>query len=173
MTKTLFISDTHFSHQNVLKFSANERPFNTIEEHDAELITRWNSRVGINDKIIHLGDVCFKPATRLDPIMSQLNGIKHLLLGNHDTAPMENYLKWFDKVGVIYQDRRAGILYSHYPVHPSQLEHRYKYNVHGHCHQHVIKDDPRYLNICVEHTGLYPITREEIIARLHEQNKDV
>lgn len=161
MTK-FFISDTHFNHTNILKFEDEKRPFNTIEVHDKVLIANWNRHVREDDEIIHLGDVCFKQSSTLDILMPQLNGIKTLILGNHDTLPTERYLKHFDKVLSVLEDKKNGIIYSHYPLHPSQLEFRYKYNVHGHCHSFEI-DDPRYINISCEHTGLAPIEHKDLL----------
>jgi len=162
-----YISDTHFSHDNILKFEKEKRPFETIEEHDEYLINAWNETVSENDTIIHLGDVCFKPATRLDPVMKQLNGNKILLLGNHDTLRADRYLRWFDQVHSVIADKQRGILFSHYPVHTSQLDYRYRFNVHGHSHSKQI-DDPRYINICCEHTELRPINEAQLNTRIHK-----
>lgn len=48
MSETFFIADTHFGHKGILNFSATKpfRLFDTIEEHDAELVRRWNAVVG-------------------------------------------------------------------------------------------------------------------------------
>lgn len=158
-----YISDTHFAHVNILKFEPEARPFSSIEEHDEELIKRWNARVGPEDEVIHLGDVCFKPATMLDRIMPRLNGRKTLLLGNHDTLHASHYLQHFEEVRATIENKRLGLLFSHYPVPPSQLEFRYKINVHGHCHSHVI-EDKRYINISCEHTALAPLTEPELLT---------
>lgn len=156
-----YISDTHFSHDNILKFEGVARPFASIEEHDEELIKRWNDRVGPNDKILHLGDVCFKPATSMDRILPRLNGKKHLIMGNHDTSPTDRYLKYF-KIFPVVTTKDSGLIFSHYPLHDSQLGYRYSVNVHGHCHSKSLPDK-RYVNISCEHTNLAPISRDELM----------
>ena len=50
-----FTSDTHFGHANVIKFD--NRPFANIEEHDEELVRRWNAVVKPGDVVCHLGHV--------------------------------------------------------------------------------------------------------------------
>lgn len=159
------VSDTHFGHDNILKFETGARQFETIEAHDAALIENWNSRVRDVDKIVHFGDVLFKPATTMDNILSKLNGRKILLLGNHDVGQMEGYLKYFEKVLLCVT--LDNWLCTHMPVHPSQLEHRWVGNIHGHCHSYQI-EDLRYLNICCEHTNLSPVkvdVLQELINR--------
>ena len=47
MGKVFFTSDIHFGHENVIRFDG--RPFATVEEMDAELIRRWNAKVGNTD----------------------------------------------------------------------------------------------------------------------------
>lgn len=159
-----YISDTHFSHDNILKFEGLNRPFNSIDEHDEYIIGLWNGVVSAKDEIVHLGDVCFKPATSIDRILSRLNGKKTLIMGNHDIAPIERYLPYF-KIVPVLTDKDNGILFSHYPVHASQLDFRYKVNVHGHCHSKSIQDT-RYINISCENTGLAPISHDELLERI-------
>ena len=59
--KTFFTSDLHFGHENVIKFD--ERPFNSVEEMDEELIKRWNNKVGKGDIVYVLGDLIWKTMT--------------------------------------------------------------------------------------------------------------
>ena len=93
MSEVFFIGDTHFGHRGIIQFSetAPHRPFATIEEHDAELVRRWNSAVGPKDVVWHLGDFCF--GKRNLEIAAQLNGNKKLVLGNHDMYATEDYLR--------------------------------------------------------------------------------
>jgi calcineurin-like phosphoesterase family protein len=59
VNRVFVTSDTHFGHKRVIEFEAAHRPFATIEEHDRELIARWNATVKPKDTVWHLGDVYF------------------------------------------------------------------------------------------------------------------
>ena len=58
--RIFFTSDLHFGHENVLKFD--DRPFETVEEMDEELIRRWNNKVDKGDLVYVLGDLIWKSA---------------------------------------------------------------------------------------------------------------
>ena len=77
-----FTSDTHFDHKNILKYC--KRPFSSVEEMNQGLIDNWNSVVGKDDTVFHLGDVTFGGNTNLIKYVSQLNGHIILIKGNHD-----------------------------------------------------------------------------------------
>lgn len=93
----LFTSDTHFGHQNIIRFC--NRPFESVEQMNEELVKRWNLVVGKNDIVFHLGDVMFGGSALFESIIPRLNGKKYLILGNHDYKNMrESYRKYFEKV---------------------------------------------------------------------------
>jgi calcineurin-like phosphoesterase family protein len=52
-----FTSDTHFSHNNIIRYC--NRPFSNVEEMDEVLINNWNNKVKQNDDVYHLGDIIF------------------------------------------------------------------------------------------------------------------
>lgn len=54
-----FIADTHFYHENVIKFD--KRLFSSIEEMNQMLIKNWNNVIQSNDQVYILGDFCWKP----------------------------------------------------------------------------------------------------------------
>lgn len=83
-----FIADTHFGHGNALAFD--NRPFKTIEENDRALIQNWNNAVSRDDEVFILGDVSWYNATKTNQIIGSLNGIKHLVVGNHDKRLLKN-----------------------------------------------------------------------------------
>lgn len=82
--KRIFItSDTHFGHNKDFLWSP--RSFSSIEEHDEEVIKKWNSVVGEDDIVIHLGDVMLGDNEHGIECLKKLNGTIYLVFGNHDT----------------------------------------------------------------------------------------
>lgn len=158
------ISDTHFSHGNIIHKFIPPRPFANIQEHDECLVDNWNSLVKPEDHCYHLGDVVMK---RRDlPIVKKLNGHKRLVRGNHDIFKTKEYLDvGFEEIyGVrVFTKGRGGVMLTHIPVHPNHLIHEAK-NIHGHLHfNRVMKDgeiDDRYISVCVEHTDYKPVPLE-------------
>lgn len=87
MSQIYFIADTHFGDEQIINYE--NRPFETIEEMDSELINRWNSVINETDTVYVLGD--FGAADYEEKVLSQLNGMKFLIKGNHDNKSNEEY----------------------------------------------------------------------------------
>lgn len=153
------IADTHFGHTKILTFEQEFRPFSCIEEHDEALVDRWNSVVRAKDTVWHLGDVLFGFNTF--PVLAKLNGVKRLVMGNHDRYPASRYLGYFNSLHGVAS--RSGYILTHVPVHPNQFR-RFKGNIHGHLHHNKLEDD-RYKCVSAEHTNLTPILFEQVIGR--------
>lgn len=49
-----FISDTHFSHNNIIRYTG--RPFQSVDEMNEKLIENWNALVEPQDIVFFLGD---------------------------------------------------------------------------------------------------------------------
>ena len=97
--KIFFTSDTHFYHQNIIKYC--NRPFNDASHMNESIIANWNSVVGPNDIVFHLGDFGLgSDVTRLVEIRHRLNGRIVLITGNHDRGHIEHqeFLDLFEKV---------------------------------------------------------------------------
>lgn len=167
MMETYFIGDTHFGHKSIIRFESESRPFDDLEVMHEAIIANWNKVVRKGDKVIHLGDFCF--GEKWLPIAERLNGLKYLVLGNHDCLSTAKYLKYFHKaIGAMEFD---GNILTHIPVHPEQFL-RYKYNIHGHLHSkivdwfnpvtYVIAPDKRYINVSCEQINLTPISYEQL-----------
>lgn len=133
-----FIADLHFGHKNVLTFD--NRPFTSIESHDDCLIQRWNNAVNIDDDVYILGDVSWKNVTETTKLMEQLNGKKHLIIGNHDKRLLKskNMRDQFVEIEHYKElqstENEEMIVLSHYPI-PCFNRHYYgAYHLYGHVH---------------------------------------
>ena len=157
--KVFVVSDTHFGHKRILEFSSKMRPYDNIEAHDKDIVLRWNAVVRPQDTVWHCGDVYFG-GRRNHGILAHLAGNKKLVLGNHDHYPLEFYQKYFTTImGAMVLGK---VILTHVPVHPQELQFRFKTNVHGHLHDDVIRDaygqpDKRYSCVSLERTGLVPV----------------
>lgn len=158
MNRAFVIADLHLKHEKVIEFEQEHRPFSTIEEHDEELIYRFNSVVKKRDTAWILGDLIFKKSGF--ELIARLNGIKRLVIGNHDLYPSGEYLKYFNKLYSCAE--YEGCLLTHIPIHPSQFR-RYRLNIHGHLHHNVI-DDPRYVCVSAEQVNLTPVLLSDLIS---------
>lgn len=141
MQKTFFTGDLHFGHENVLRFDG--RPFQTVEEMDAELIRRWNNKVGKGDLVYVLGDLIWKTKNDDAPgLLRRLNGQIILIKGNHDrflyNAKAKAVLagvKDYDDIAVTLEDgTMKRCILSHYFI-PMYNGHRYE-AIHLHAHSH-------------------------------------
>lgn len=165
-----FLSDTHFSHTNILSFVRDDgtpvRPeFSTVEEMDEYMIEQWNSYIRPEDRVYHLGDVAMNTPT-ISRVMPRLNGNKRLCLGNHDPDVLA-LRTYFKKIVLWRIFKDEGFVCSHIPLMPGQFRHKVVLNVHGHIHQNLI-DDPRYFNVCVEHHDYRPVHMDEVLQKVRE-----
>jgi calcineurin-like phosphoesterase family protein len=159
MGATWIISDTHFGHANILRFTGADgnliRPeFETVEEMDDIMCQNWSRKVKNSDTIYHLGDVAI-PRKFLQ-LIGKLPGRKILIKGNHDIFKLQDYTEIFVDIRIIC---------SHIPISDRQLNNRFKFNVHGHMHTNSMEDS-KYLNVCVEKTNYSPISLDEVLERI-------
>lgn len=184
MANTWFVGDLHLGHEGMVRFTDMEgkkiRPFKTVEEHDEALIYNINSKVNPQDRLYFLGDVVIN-RRHLGQI-GRINGRKKLIKGNHDIFKLKDYAPYFKDIVAYRIYPKLGVIMSHIPIHPNQLEFRFKWNVHGHLHSNFITKeaivatgigemlervpDERYINICPEHTAFLPVSMDDIITRI-------
>jgi calcineurin-like phosphoesterase family protein len=175
MANLWFISDTHFSHANIIQYS--NRPFSGPGEMDEIMVKLWNERVRPSDHIYHLGDVSMMRPKHIKHILDRLQGHKRLVRGNHDIYKTKEYIEaGFEEIyGVRVLDN---IMFTHIPIHPNSMG-QFRANVHGHTHNSQegrfppvcrIKENKAewvpYINISVEVTDYHPIDFEEVRQRI-------
>ena len=186
MPSVFLVSDTHFGHTGVCRFTRNDgeklRPWTDPDEMDEAMVKAWNERVKPTDKVYHLGDVVIN--RKALSIMRRLNGDKVLIRGNHDIFKDEDYRAHFRELRAYHV--MNGMILSHIPLHSDSLG-RFGVNIHGHTHANRVKKargvdaktgtvlygdeiDPRYHCVCVEQTPDFaPILFEDVIKRIEEE----
>lgn len=135
MPEKFFISDTHFFHNNVIKFD--KRPFESIEDMHKTMLKNWNDKVTNADTVYILGDFCWRTTDEAIDFLSELKGRKRLINGNHDFKNSSaKYKKLFESIKD-YDEIIVGNTFcqlSHYFI-PFYNKHRYGgYLLHGHSH---------------------------------------
>ena len=136
---TWFTSDTHFGHANIIKYS--NRPFASVDEMDRALIANWNAKVGQYDVVRFLGDFCFSDLEKGQHYFNQLNGVKHLIVGNHDKTAVQikgwKSINHFEEIKVEGQS----ITLCHYAMRVWNKSHHGAWHLYGHSHG-SLPDDP-------------------------------
>jgi calcineurin-like phosphoesterase family protein len=79
---TWFSSDYHFGHERIITLS--DRPFRDVQHMNEMLIKNHNAVVAPDDHVYVLGDVALGRFEDSIKYVGRLNGIKHLVVGNHD-----------------------------------------------------------------------------------------
>jgi calcineurin-like phosphoesterase family protein len=155
--KIFIISDTHFHHKNIIKYS--NRPFKSVEEMDKEMIKKWNNNVGKEDIVIHLGDFGMGSKNEIIELKNKLNGTIILLRGNHDHKATQEAGFLVVKGSLEIEN----LILSHSPLSKEEIPKGF-INVHGHIHE---KESLNGINFSVEKNNYEPVELEELKKSLN------
>lgn len=168
-----YTSDTHFFHNNIIKFC--NRPYQNVDEMNVELISKWNSKISPNDTVYHLGDFAMKcNKTQMTDIFNQLNGKKHLIIGNHDHGDVRR-LGWLSQHEMLtVKDEHHKVFLCHYPTRDWNGRFHGVYHLFGHTHN-TIPNLEKACDVGVDSWDGYPVTFSEVYNRLKVQfpNNDI
>ncbi len=192
MSNVWFTSDTHWGHKNIVrgttewkvleKGSSHQsvRDFDTLEEHNIELIKKFNSLVKYDDILYHLGDWSFGGHENIQKFRNQLNCRNiHLIFGNHDQhiEPIDSpyrgcfnsvqYVKQFSlKLGTEKTGRmgKQGFFLSHYSHQVWNQRHHGVIHLFGHSHG-SLKGIGRSMDVGVDTNNMYPYHLDEILDK--------
>ena len=186
-TTVFFCSDTHFGHANIIKYC--NRPWNHGKDSNGEVIAteedvlamdnamieRWNSVVGKDDIVWHLGDFALGGKAVAERVFPQLNGKINLVMGNHDHWKVSWYYdlgfhRVYDRPVII----NGFVILSHAPLQFLNSNCPF-YNISGHIH-----DSPAYQTwskvgccVCVERHDYTPVSWKTIKQKYEELNGKV
>lgn len=118
-SKIFVTSDLHFCHDK--DFLYGTRGFNSIGDHNANIIYNWNSLISPYDVVFVLGDLMLNNNYNGIDHIEQLNGTIFVTIGNHDTAErVELYRKIWNVYNVQYaynlKYNGYNFFLSHYPT---------------------------------------------------------
>lgn len=196
MQNIFFISDTHFGHENIIKFT--HRRHSSIESHDESIIENINDLVKKRDYLYHLGDFCWGDTARKQTefakeILSRIvcKNI-HLVMGNHDPCtndgqPREDFAKLFKtctnyksiripettQLKNFFDCTRRKVILCHYAIRSWHGMHGGSYHLYGHSHGTLPDNGTRSFDVGVDETAAYqedgllrPISSFEVCERL-------
>ena len=183
--RVFFTSDTHFYHTNIINFCG--RPFKNVEVMNETLIANWNSVVGPDDIVFHLGDFCLGGSAEWTNILNRLNGKIYLIVGNHDIKNLrQGYYSHFEHIAMQMHIEVGNqkIYLNHCPFLCYGGAYRETWQLFGHVHtskQNTGIDAPRLhmlfptqYDVGVDNNNFTPVSFEQvkrIIERQVEQSK--
>jgi calcineurin-like phosphoesterase family protein len=173
-TRTFFIGDPHFFDENIIKYE--NRPFNSVEEMNTEMILNWNKVVKPDDIIYVNGDFfdfnnCTGPEAT--DIINKLNGKIILIVGNHD----REYTDFFEEH--LYKVIDYPIILDEFWIvshEPLYINENMPYaNIFAHIHNNPMYKTVSKRSFCTstERNHFTPILFDDIKKAVMEENKYV
>lgn len=174
--KLFFTSDTHFGHENVIKF--NNRPFKDADHMNEEMIRLWNSVVPIDGHVFHHGDVSLMTPDKTMRVLERLNGNIYLMKGNHEKSVLRKQMTrdrfvWVKERYELYVDddgKKQLIVMSHYGQRVWNKSHHGSWHTYGHSHGHM-EHTPwgRSMDVGVDCHDYRPISYRELKSVLSKR----
>ena len=184
---TFFTSDTHFNHATIITFC--NRPFKDVEQMNDVMIANWNSVIGKDDTVFHLGDFCLGGAAEWTKILDRLNGKIYLIMGNHDLKNIrQGFISRFEHVAMQMHIEvgKQRIYLFHYPFLCFEGSYKDVWQLFGHVHtrRNNTGNDaerlqflyPTQYDVGVDNNGFAPVSFgqvKRIINKQTEQTKVV
>ena len=164
-----FTADQEFEHGNILRYA--NRPFNSLNHMNTELVNRWNEVVAKEDTVYILGDFAYKNEQFW---AKQLNGEKFLIPGNHDKLRKQGKIGELIVLPPIFEIRKAlldeygnprTIVLCHYSLRSWNKSHYGSYCLFGHHHN---KLEPYGLSFdCgVDTNNFYPYSLNDVEGKM-------
>ena len=188
MSELYITSDTHFCH--VKDFLWRPRGFECVEDMNETIVENWNSIIGKEDTIYHLGDICLTDTEAAIPYIQRLNGHIIWIRGNHDSDNrIHDVLEschnvkmvsdnWNTAWATVLQDGKWRYYLSHYPTLTGNHEEwRRVVNLCGHSHtqDRWVDWDKMCYHVEMDAHDCYPVSIDQIkveikVKRMEQSN---
>jgi calcineurin-like phosphoesterase family protein len=150
-----FTADEHYGHTNAIKYC--NRPFETREEMDTELISRHNEVVRAGDTVVHAGDFTLANAERAETYIRQLNGSHVFVHGSHDRWLKNGHWIWAKTI------EKQHLVVCHYAMHVWPRSHYNSWHVFGHSHGGLDLPGKRW-DVGVDNNDYRPVSFKQLKA---------
>lgn len=131
---------------------------------NSKMIENWNSVVSHDDTVYHLGDFSMNALLgESQGIFDRLNGIKHLIVGNHDQVGV-NLQGWasINHILETHVDKQR-ITLCHYAMRVWNKSHHGAYHLYGHSHGSLPDDiTSRSFDVGVDCHNFTPVSMEQV-----------
>lgn len=171
------ISDLHFGHNK--EFVWKDRGYDSVSDMNEQQIIKFNSVVGPDDEVYILGDVLMGDSKETIKHLKELNGVKYLIKGNHDT---EFRIELYEEEKIfkeIYDAKAIKIgkytyYMSHYPTLVTTGCGKFL-GIHGHTHQkeEFLSDEHSMYSVCCDTNNGYPVSLAEIKEKVMDRNRQI
>ena len=178
--KVWFTSDLHFWHKNICKYCG--RPYETVEEMNADIVNNWKQLVKDDDTVFVLGDLGFCGIEKLRAEIEQLPGQIYVIQGNHDSnknlakLKEEGLIKDYCKIQYITiigdeECPEQDLTLCHFPMIDWYNKEKGSWMVHG--HQHQLPETPscsvKHWDVGLDKNYGRPITFEQLKINITKQ----
>jgi calcineurin-like phosphoesterase family protein len=162
-----FTADFHLGHKNIIRYC--NRPFQTVEEMNQEILERLNSRVKANDILYFLGDFCIGPKARAAEFRQKIRCKKiFALAGNHDkeTRKLTQEFTWLNDLAEVSLNGQRIVL-CHYAMRVWNQSSRGSWHLYGHSHGKLSAPDTSLsMDVGVDTHDFRPWHFDEIRERM-------
>ncbi len=163
-------SDLHLGHGKIITYC--KRPFATVDEMNATIVKNWNETISDGDTVWFLGDFCWKG---YEHFFHQLNGEKHLIIGNHDshgvlTLPWASQPSHYQELKVTDENTAIKLVLSHYGMRSWHGMYKKSIMLYGHSHNTLpgfrLSSGGGTMDVGVDCWDFRPVTVSQIRSRL-------
>lgn len=192
---TIFVaSDIHFNHRNILKYCPHRRSgrpmpetdydiANMVSDMNEKIVANWNNVVEPEDEVFILGDVAMGQIDKAPALIRRLNGLKHLIKGNHDKSLVKHinksdgdfnsYKSLFASIHDVLEmghkteaGKKVSLFMSHYPHHSWNGMNQGAIMLHGHLHGSPHTVTGRIKDVGIDTNNLFPYRMDAVVEEM-------
>jgi calcineurin-like phosphoesterase family protein len=151
-----------------------KRPFDNVDQMTKTLIDNWNSTVGINDDVYHIGNFAWDPKTAYDSLLALKGKNIYFIYGENDNALQDlnrrgNLQERFHICTDLYEQAEIGAILSFWPLTEWYKKNKGYYNITGYpTRKHKTNPKQKRINCSTDQCNFKPQNIHSIIGLIEE-----